>query len=61
MGKGMTIEEEKLYNTAMEKIDDLVQEVFERCDEVAKENHFEQEWVLGRFRERFNRKKREWE
>lgn len=51
-------EEEKLYRDAMKCIDALVEEVFDRCDEVADTNHFEKEWVLERFREKFSQAKR---
>lgn len=51
-------EDEKLYAEAMSRIDKLVEEVFELCDEVAEENHFEREWVLECFRQKFNQAKR---
>lgn len=50
-------EEEKLYKKAMERIDELVAEVLQSCNDVADENHYEKEWVLDRFRERFNKAK----
>lgn len=50
--------DEKVYREAMKCVDDLVQEVFRRCDEVAEENHFEPDWILDAFREKFNRAKR---
>lgn len=49
---------EKLYFEALAVVENLVDEVIERCNEVAEENHFEREWVLRRFRERFNAKVR---
>lgn len=51
-------EDEMLYREAMRCIENLVEEVLERCDEVAAENHFDRDWVLDRFRERFMRAKR---
>lgn len=51
-------EEENLYREAMKRVDELVEEVFERCDELADANHFEKEWVLERFREKFSQAKR---
>lgn len=50
--------ENELFNEAMGKIDELVEEVFRICDEVADENHYEKEWVLKMFREKFNKAKR---
>lgn len=51
-------DESKLYKEAMERIDELVEEVVQTCIEVADENHYERVWVLERFRERFNKAKR---
>ena len=51
-------EDEKLYQDAMKCVDGLVQEVFERCDEVAELNHLERDWVLEMFREKFGRARR---
>jgi len=50
--------EDELYKQAMKRIDELVEEVFERCDDVADKNHFDRNWVLERFREKFNATKR---
>ncbi|WP_170220312.1 hypothetical protein [Paenibacillus anaericanus] len=50
--------EDVLYKEAMKRIDDLVEEVLNNCNEVANENHYEREWVLEKFRERFNKAKR---
>lgn len=55
-------EDEKVYKQAMERMDELVEEVIQICIDVADENHYEREWVLERFRAKFNsakRKKRE--
>lgn len=52
-------DESKIYKEAMERIDELVEEVIETCLEVADENHYERVWVLERFREKFNKAKRE--
>ena len=52
------MEEDTIYKDAMKRIDDLVEEVFLICDEVADENHYERIWVLDRFREQFNKAKR---
>lgn len=51
-------EEEILYNQAMKRISELVEEVLESCDDLANENHYERDWVLDRFREQFNKAKR---
>lgn len=50
--------EESLYKEAMQRIDELVKEVLIICNEVADENHYEKEWVLDRFREKFSRAKK---
>lgn len=47
-----------LYKEAMKRIDELVEEVLQTCNEVADENHYERAWVLDKFRERFNKAKR---
>lgn len=57
----MTGDEKRLYQEAMQKIDELVEEVLQRCEEVADENDYEKTWVFERFRERFNRRKRDCE
>ncbi|MBU8773204.1 hypothetical protein [Cytobacillus oceanisediminis] len=51
-------DESKLYKEAMERIDELVEEVMQTCEEVADENHYERVWVLEKFRDRFNQAKR---
>lgn len=51
-------DESKLYKEAMERIDELVEEVLQTCLEVADENHYERIGVLERFREKFNKAKR---
>lgn len=51
-------DEESIYEQAMKCIDDLVDEVIQRCNYVADQNHFESDWVLDRFREAFNKAKR---
>lgn len=35
-----------------------VEEVIQTCIDVAEENHYEREWVLDRFRAKFNSAKR---
>ncbi len=52
-------DDNKLYKQAMERIDELVEEVIETCLEVADENDYERVWVLEHFRKRFNKTKRE--
>lgn len=47
-----------LYKDAMNRVAELVEEVFQICDEVADENHYEKDWVLEKFREQFNKAKR---
>ncbi|MGG4106735.1 hypothetical protein AAXB25_22815 [Paenibacillus lautus] len=51
-------EDDMLYKHAMKRITELVEEVFQICDEVADENQYEREWVLDRFREQFSKAKR---
>lgn len=51
-------DESKLYKEAMERIDELVEEVMQTCEELADENHYERVWVLEKFRDRFNQAKR---
>ncbi|MEM5012102.1 hypothetical protein WKH57_15385 [Niallia taxi] len=51
-------DESKLYKEAMERIDDLVEEVIQTCLDVADENDYERVWVLERFRDKFNKAKR---
>lgn len=51
-------DDSKLYKEAMERIDELVEEVMQTCEEVADENHYERVWVLEKFRDRFNQAKR---
>ncbi|WP_200878319.1 hypothetical protein [Lysinibacillus fusiformis] len=51
-------EDEKVYKQAMERMDELVEEVIQICIDVADENHYEREWVLDRFRAKFNSAKR---
>lgn len=48
----------KIYNEAMKRIDDLVEEVIGICDGVAEENNYEKEWVFNRFQEKFSKRKR---
>lgn len=58
-GKGENgMGDEILYKQALERIDELVDEVIQTCLEVADENDYEKIWVLERFRERFNKAKR---
>jgi hypothetical protein len=59
MGKGVVVmTEDALYKQAMKRIDELVEEVLQICDEVADENHYQREWVLDQFRDKFNKAKR---
>lgn|GEM_PF-3756781 len=37
-------EDEKVYKQAMERMDELVEEVIQICIDVADENHYEREW-----------------
>ena len=59
--KGNKKTDDQLYKEAMRAMDELVEEVFKRCEEFADENDYEKTWVLERFREKFNRKRREYE
>lgn len=52
------MDENVLYREAMNRIDELVEEVFSICDSVAEENYYERDWVLEVFREKFNKAKR---
>jgi len=52
------MDEESLYKEAMQRIDELVERVLLICNDVADNNHYEKEWVLDRFTEKFNRAKR---
>ena len=47
-------EDERVYKAAMERVDALVQEVIDLCDEVAEEGHYEKEWVFQTFRSKLN-------
>ena len=47
-------EDERVYKEAMERMEDLVQEVIDLCSEVADENHFEREWVFQEFKRKLN-------
>jgi hypothetical protein len=51
-------ENEKVYQQAMKRVDELVEEVYQTISYVAEENHYGKDWVLERFRERFNKSKR---
>lgn len=51
-------EDEKVFKEAMQRIEELVDEVIQTCIDVADENHYEREWVLERFRAQFNKTKR---
>nr|WP_301289987.1 hypothetical protein [Paenibacillus sp. 1781tsa1] len=52
-------DDKKLYKKAIERIDELVDEVLQTCNEVADDNHYDRDWVLDRFRTRFNRARKE--
>jgi len=52
------LDEQDLYDQAMQRVDELVEEVIETCCDVADENHYERDWILDRFREKFNKAKR---
>lgn len=51
-------ENAEIYKQAMKRIDELVEEVMQTCNDVALKNHYEPDWVLDRFRERFGTAKR---
>lgn len=55
----MTYQEEILYNSAIERVNELADDAIQECCEVAQNNHYERDWVLERFRESFNKKVRE--
>lgn len=48
------MEKNSLYEQAMHCIDDLVDYTINMCIDAANKNHLEPEWVLDRFREKFN-------
>lgn len=50
---------EKLYRAAMQRIDELVDEVLQIVNYVSEENMYERDWVISRFREKFNEKVKE--
>ncbi|WP_417203739.1 hypothetical protein [Acetoanaerobium sticklandii] len=49
--------EDIVYQEAIERINQLVDEVIQICDEVAEDNNYEREWVLEEFRKAFNKAK----
>lgn len=50
--------DDDLYKEAMMRMDELVEEVLQFCDDVADNNNYERDWVLDRFREKFNKARR---
>lgn len=54
----MSAEDKILYKQAMKRVNELIEEVFQICDDVADENYYEREWVLVAFRAIFNKEKR---
>ena len=55
----MTYQEEILYNSAIERVNELADDVIQECCEVAQDNHYERDWVLKQFRTCFNQKVKE--
>jgi len=53
------MDDEELLIDALRKMDELVDDVFEAINDVADQNDFEREWVIEKFREKFNRAKKE--
>lgn len=51
--------EEELYKQAIADMRDLAIDVIEQCLEFARENDYDQEWVLDRFQESFTWAKNE--
>ena len=47
-----------MYKEAMNRMDELVEEVIQTCNDVADENRYERVWVLEHFRKKFNTAKR---
>lgn len=47
---------EKVYITAMQRVDELVEEVIQQCYELAEENEYEKNWIIARFKERLNKR-----
>ena len=55
----MAKDDDRLYKQAVSDVQNLVDYVLRECDEFADRYNYEREWVRNRFREEFNRKKRE--
>lgn len=51
-------EDMKVYKQGLKDVENLVEEVIERCDDIADENDYEKEWVLEQFKNAFNKAKR---
>lgn len=51
--------DKEVYLKAIAAIDFLVTEAVMRCEEVANDNHFEKDWVLEQFRNKFNQAMRQ--
>lgn len=51
-------EEKQLYNQAIRDVDACIDRVYAMIKETAEMYHYEPEWVMDRFQERFSRRKR---
>lgn len=53
------MEEDKLFQKAMDETKELAANVIDECIEFANDNDYETEWVLERFQEQFLKVKAE--
>lgn len=53
------MEEDKLFQKAMDETKELAANVIDECIEFANDNDYETEWVLERFQEQFSKVKAE--
>lgn len=44
--------EDQIYREAVREVNNLVEEAFARCEEIADEKYFEASWVVERFSEK---------
>lgn len=51
--------EDIIYNDAINCVNNLVEEVIQRCEQVADENDYGIDWILNQFRVAYNKKLKE--
>lgn len=56
--KKVAASHDDIYEEACTRIDEVVADVLEQLDEVADDADYQREWVIERFRDRFNSKVR---